>query len=95
LIEPDGITAKIWGKAEITADDGLGKWTLWWNGTITPAPPLVFIIKVHAVGHGTEGAVKGLVAKWTYTLNFDGDMNSFYYMGDGAIYEKPGRLSMR
>lgn len=90
LTEPDGITAKLWGKADIIADNNLGKWRLSWHGNITPAePPLVFILKVTAVGHGIEGSVKGLVAKWSYTMNFDGNNSSFFYTGDGVIFDKP------
>ena len=38
-------------------------------------------LPVDATGIGKEGAVKGMVAKWTYTFNFGG----FFYETEGYI----------
>ncbi|MEN8192032.1 MAG: hypothetical protein ABFS12_04405 [Bacteroidota bacterium] len=67
-IEEDG-TFKYWGKAVLIVDGGLGKWEMSWHGDLTytaEGPMLV----ANAVGQGKEGDVKGLVAEWTYTMDF-------------------------
>jgi len=35
LIEADGSSAKVWGKADIIVDGGLGAWQLSWHGWLT------------------------------------------------------------
>ncbi|MEN8228997.1 MAG: hypothetical protein ABFS38_12645 [Bacteroidota bacterium] len=63
-IEADG-TFKYWGKAELLCDDGLGKWQMTWRGHLNEDGLIAT-----AVGQGKEGAVKGMVAEWTYTMDF-------------------------
>lgn len=70
-IEEDG-TFYYWGKAELIVD-GIkegdaprGKWQMTWRGYLN-ADGLV----AEAVGQGKEGEVKGMVAKWVYTMDFD------------------------
>lgn len=88
LMEEEPNTAKIWGKAELTVDDDLGKWEISWHGWQTPTPS-GFKIVCDAVGTGKEGEVKGLVAKWIYTMEFDvDDPATFFYATDGYIFEK-------
>lgn len=36
LMEEEPNTAKIWGKAELTVDNDLGKWEISWHGWQTP-----------------------------------------------------------
>ena len=92
LMEEEPNTAKIWGKAEIIVEGGGGRWELSWYGWRTPTGEAPFIewvspfkLVVDAVGTGKEGAVKGLVAKWTYTMDFDGDFSSLFYNSEGYI----------
>ena len=87
LIGEDGIQ-KVWGKTEIFVDGNRGKWEISWHGYLYPT--LVGLSGyVDAVGSGKEGEVKGLVAKWTYSINFDAsDMTTLYYATEGYILEK-------
>ena len=64
--EPFISNAKVWGKAELFVDGDRGKWEISWHGYITDNG---LKASVEAVGTGKEGEVKGLVAKWTYTLD--------------------------
>lgn len=66
LIEEDGITAKVWGKAEIFLDDDRGKWEMSWKGYLNENGLIA-----EAIGIGMEGEVKGLVGKWTYIMDFE------------------------
>ena len=91
LIEEDGIQ-KVWGKTEIFVDGDRGKWEISWHGYLTPTltpdgPSLVGY--VDAVGQGKSGEVKGLVAKWTYSINFIfSDPTTLFYATEGYILEK-------
>ena len=68
-----------------------GKWEITWDGIQTPimdADEMVGLkIVCDAYGIGKEGAVKGLVAEWTYTMNllFADEANTFYYETEGFI----------
>jgi len=62
--EEDG-TFKYKGKADLVVDNDGGRWQMSWHGYLN-ADGLI----AEAVGQGKEGAVKGLVAKWTYTFDF-------------------------
>jgi hypothetical protein len=92
LTEEDGLSAKIWGKAEINVgvenpgDESRGKWEISWHGWVTPTGNEThpFTIVAEAVGTGKEGEVKGLVAKWTYTMDLE---NGFFYASEGFIIE--------
>ena len=79
-IEPDG-SGKFNGKADLIVDDNGGKWEMSWHGEMAPDGSIVDYV----VGTGTEGAVKGLVAKWTYTR--PAGMPGFYNV-EGYIIEK-------
>jgi hypothetical protein len=86
-IEADWSGAKIWGKADIIVDDGLGTWKLSWHGWLTDGEfDAGFfskgIIVVEAVGTGKSGVVKGMVGHWTYTMNIE----------DGFVYETEGYI---
>ena len=83
-VEADGMT-KLWGKAELfVADDG-GMWELSWHGWLTPNADGSFLIYVDATGTGKEGAVKGLVGKWVYTMDIK---EGFFYSFEGYIVDK-------
>ena len=95
LINSDWSRAKLWGTADINVgvekdgDPVLGTWQLSWHGRLTDG---VFDeatgffsagkIVVKAVGKGTSGIVKGLVAHWTYTMNI---AEGFVYKSKGFI----------
>ena len=70
MIEEDGITAKIRGKADVLLDDGKGKWELSFHAEITKTEVGMMIESV-SIGTGKEGEVKGMVAKWVHTMNYD------------------------
>ncbi len=88
LTNPDG-SAKMWGKAEITVDgEGCtGKWEISWHGYLTPYTDGSGIeIICDGNGKGKEGDVKGMVGKWTYTMNFVfSDPTTFFYASEGYI----------
>lgn len=79
--------AKVWGKAELfvgvlePGDEPLGKWEITWHGYITDNG---LKASVDAVGTGTEGNVKGLVAHWKYTMDILGV--GFFYQTEGTIH---------
>jgi hypothetical protein len=62
--EVDG-TFKYRGKAELFVDNDVGLWQISWHGYLNENGLIA-----EGVGQGKEGAVKGLVAKWTYTFDF-------------------------
>ncbi|MEN8156775.1 MAG: hypothetical protein ABFS10_07485 [Bacteroidota bacterium] len=73
--EADG-SFTYWGKAELLVDEDLGKWDMSWKGNGGPvlneAGDVIGLdLVAYVVGQGKEGAVKGLVAKWTYTMHWD------------------------
>jgi hypothetical protein len=80
-LEADG-TGKVGGSAEIIVDNEeyQGKWDISWHGYVSAEGVIGY-----AVGTGKEGDVKGLVAKWTYTMIF---ANGIYYESEGEIFEK-------
>ena len=82
---PDG-SAKFWGKADIFVGEDCfdpmgydGKWRLTFQGNLDPNTG---VIDVDANGVGKEGVVKGMIGKWTYTMNF---ANGFFYTSEGYI----------
>lgn len=78
--EEDG-AFKFWGKTTLIVDDDLGRWEMSWHGylTLTAEGPVMIGV---AVGQGKEGAVKGLVGKWTYTFDF----TNGYYVFEGSYH---------
>ncbi len=88
LTDPDG-SAKMWGKADIIVDgeNCSGKWELSWHGYLTlyeDGSGLEIICDAN--GTGKEGDVKGMVGKWTYTMNYVfSDPTTFFYATDGYI----------
>ena len=69
-----------------------GKWDVTWDGIVTPIldedeAQIGVNIVCNAYGTGTKGAVKGLVAEWTYTMNwrFADDPSTFFYETEGFI----------
>ena len=92
LIEADGSSAKVGGKADIDLVIG-GTWAVSWHGTITanegytlhnPEDP--FTAVAYAVGTGKTGAVKGMVAHWTYRMDFDGTFPTFAWNFEGSYH---------
>ena len=84
---PFASNAKVFGKAELFVDDPedpnappCGKWDITWHGYMTDGG---LKASVDAVGTGKEGEVKGLVAKWTYTLDIP---------AHGLMYETEGTI---
>ena len=79
LADPDG-TMKFWGKTEINVEDNGGQWkTVWFGGTVDGG------LKATAVGIGKKGAVKGMFAKWNYSMVF---ANGFFYTFEGKIFSR-------
>ena len=92
LFEADGSSAKIWGKADLNLDIG-GTWKISWHGTITAEegytlfdPSHPFTAVAYAVGTGKTGAVKGMVAHSTYTFDFDGSPETFFWSFTGSYH---------
>ena len=84
MTQKDGIE-KLMGKAELFVEDDRGKWEMSWHGYLTYVEG-GFDIYVDAIGTGKSGDVKGLVAKWIYTMNFRfADASSFLYLSEGYI----------
>ena len=83
-------TAKVWGKTEIRVGthpdhpewEQTGLWVMSWHGWQTPTPE-GFIVVCDVVGQGKEGDVKGMVAKWTYTMDSD---VGFFYATEGSFH---------
>jgi hypothetical protein len=46
-----------------------------------------FNIVAHVVGKGVEGEVKGMRAKWTYKMDFDGTPETLIYYADGFLFK--------
>lgn len=91
VIEKDG-NAQLWATTELVVDGGRGKWELTWTGTRTPTGTGTFTewvspfkIEGDAVGKGVEGEVLGMEAKWTYTMDFNGDFSTLFYKSKGYI----------
>jgi hypothetical protein len=59
-IEADKSATKIWGNMELVADGGLGVWNIHFHGY-----RLGGWVELEATGQGKEGAVRGLVTKFT------------------------------
>jgi len=76
LLNEDG-TGIYWGTAELIVDNNGGKWEMVWGGKLTSEAAVA-----PAVGVGVDGDVKGLAAKWTYTMTF---ANGFFYVTEGFI----------
>jgi len=79
LLDPDG-TGKMWGKTDLNVDISGGQWKMYWWGELTSEGA-----KATVVGIGKKGTVKGLFAKWKYTLVFT---NGFFYTFEGKIFER-------
>jgi len=89
---PFASNAKIFGKTELLVDDPnnddpdaphIGKWDMTWHGYLTFTPDGNMIAICDAVGTGKEGVVKGLTAKWVYTLDLNN--TGFQYLTVGYI----------
>lgn len=69
-----------------------GKWEMTWEGTMVPKdlenPAAGLDIVAKAKGVGVAGKVKGMKANWTYTMDWDGTPETFFYVVEGNI-EKP------
>ncbi len=83
MIEEDG-SFRYWGKAELIVDGvnegdpSRGHWEMTWRGYLTFTPEGAPQLIADAVGQGKSGEVKGLVAKWTYTMDFFADPGPVY-----------------
>jgi hypothetical protein len=77
LLDPDG-TGIAWGNAELNVDNSGGKWKIVWWGCVSEVG-----VVAKAVGIGKKGAVRGLFAKWTYTMTF---ANGIFYVTEGYIH---------
>ena len=91
LQENDG-NAELWATSEIILDDGRGKWELTWTGIRIPTGTGTFVewqspfrLEGDGVGKGVEGEVVGMEAKWTYTMDFNGDFSTLFYKVEGYI----------
>lgn len=89
ITQIDEITFELQGTAELTLEDGLGKWEMSWYGTQTLTSPdgSTFKVVAHAVGTGIEGDVLGMKARWKYSLDFDGTPETLFYKIKGKITE--------
>ena len=90
--EPFASNGKMWGKTELFVDDPdnadrdaphIGLWEMTWHGYISVTPDGNILAYCDVVGHGKEGVVKGLTAKWTYTL----DMSMGFYYSFAGYYK--------
>lgn len=79
LLNPDG-TGRAWGKAEIIVNNSGGKWKIIWWGKITEVG-----VDAKAIGVGVEGTVRGLFARWTYTMVFANIVTVPFYTSEGKI----------
>ena len=85
-------TAELFVCAKNPFDENRGKWEMKWEGGLAPnAEGTGFDIVATATGVGVEGKVKGMKAKWTYTMNYIGDdfpnpaNPTFFYKIKGSI----------
>ncbi len=78
IFNEDG-SGKMQGKAELIVDGDGGKWEMSWHGSMAADGSIIDYV----VGTGKEGAVKGLVAKWTY-IRLPGQAG--FYSVEGVIY---------
>jgi len=92
MIEADGSSAHVWGEADVNLDNG-GTWKISWHGTITAYEGKTlydqtnpFTAVAHAKGTGKTGDVKGMVADWTYTMDFNGDLETFAWAFTGSYH---------
>ena len=98
LISKDQKSAKIWGKATLTVEDG--EWAYSMQGYMNakgdaivippcagPPAPCEIYARVHAVGK--SGAVKGMVGEWIYVMDFDGFPDAFEYEITGWYQYSP------
>lgn len=70
-------------------DENRGMWEMTWSGTVTPNGAGL-LIEAMAVGTGVEGKVKGLKANWTYSMDYDGTPETFFYEIQGNINAPQG-----
>ncbi len=75
-------------------DSPAGKWEMTWSGGLTPTDDGVLIV-AEAMGTGVEGYVKGMKAKWSYTMTYVGndfpnpENPTFFYVIEGEYYTGP------
>ena len=93
LIAADGKYAKVWGKTDLNLDNNMGTWQLSWHGYLyayegydlrdglVPCTAECFV-----KGQGKSGAVKGMVSTVNYTMDFTGDMSTFYWAFSGTYH---------
>ena len=86
MIEKDGISARMWGTAEIVLDEDRGKWELSFHGKINKTK-VGMKIKDICFGEGIEGEVEGLTAKWQHEMDYDfSDPLTFIYYFNGFYH---------
>lgn len=86
IIEEDGITAMIKGKADVVLDDNLGKWELNFHGNIIKTD-VGMKVTSECTGKGIDGEVTGMVAKWSHEMNYDfSKPETFVYNFVGYYY---------
>ncbi len=87
-------TSELFVDARNPHDENRGKWEIEWKGEITFSEDgKGALVVATAVGKGVEGKVKGMKAKWTYTMNYVGDLSNFpdptnptfFYLIEGNI----------
>jgi len=93
MIEADGSSAHVGGKADIILNDDGGTWKVSWHGMLTAYegytlydPTHPFTAVAYAVGTGKTGDVKGMVAHWTYIMDFDGTPETFAWAFTGSYH---------
>ena len=96
---PDGFkgTAELFVDGRNPNDENRGKWEMKWEGIITIGEDgKSALVVATAEGKGVEGKVKGMIATWTYTMNYVGDLSKMpdptnptcFYTVEGKV-EKP------
>ena len=100
-VQPDatifGGTATLFVDAKNPHDENRGKWEMTWSGELDFGAEGVVIV-TNATGIGVEGKVKGMEAKWTYTMNYIGtdfpnpENPTFFYAIEGNIVKPQGPI---
>ncbi|MEN8224649.1 MAG: hypothetical protein ABFS05_04740 [Bacteroidota bacterium] len=93
LIDPDGKTAKVWGKTDLNLDGDIGTWKMSWHGYIyayegydlrdglVPCTAEALVL-----GQGKSGVVKGMVSRANYEMDFNGDLSTFFWSFSGTYH---------
>ena len=93
MIEPDGKTAKVWGKCDLNLDNNVGMWKMSWHGYIYAYEGydlrnglVPCTAECVVMGQGKSGEVKGMVSKANYEMDFNGDPSTFKWAFSGTYH---------